>query len=280
MLVATAIDAKTEKKVPGRAAAAAEAQPAAVAAERLVGIAGRRAGRQGTRSANWPRRWRRPRSPPSPSSPRGRCSRPSSASKVDWFGLMPMFALTVLLSWAVLVPSKIRERRKGGAGHLDDDVRRGRGRSRRVLARRVGAADDRPRRVAAAADRVVPRRGRSRHAGDDRAPGRLHGVLRAVALAMTTWSDHTRRRRKERFSLGRCSSPGWSPSCCGSAGTSSSTLRSAGLHAGGPGRHGRSRANGQPVDAAAAAATETPATGICVTPTRGIPTHKAKGLSP
>ena len=31
---------------------------------------------------------------------------------VDWFGLMPMFGLTVMMSWAVLVPGKIRERRR------------------------------------------------------------------------------------------------------------------------------------------------------------------------
>src|SRR4051794_12402696 len=35
---------------------------------------------------------------------------------VDWFRLLPMYALTVLASWAVLVPTKVGERKKGRGG--------------------------------------------------------------------------------------------------------------------------------------------------------------------
>jgi hypothetical protein len=122
--------------------------------------------------------------------------------KVDWFGLIPMFALTVLLSWAVLVPSKFRERRRGGAGTW----------TLMFVGALVGLAafwlegwalptivrDGSP----------APPPNESYWAGWMQAPpGTIehlvgYTALFALALGFTGWSDQTRRRRRERFTLG------------------------------------------------------------------------------
>ncbi|HJZ91394.1 MAG TPA: serine/threonine-protein kinase [Gemmataceae bacterium] len=122
--------------------------------------------------------------------------------KVDWFGLMPMYALTVLLSWAVLVPSKLRERRKRGPGAWP----------LMFLGAAVGLAAfwlegwSLPTLVPDGA--VAPPANESYLAGAIRAaPGTVehligYTVFFALAMGMMSWGDHTRRRRKERFSLG------------------------------------------------------------------------------
>lgn len=121
-------------------------------------------------------------------------------SKVDWYGLMPMYALTVLLSWAVLLPGKLKERKKRGKGTW--------------LMALVGAA------VGLGAfwlegwslptlsGSVAPPANESYLAGAIRATSgtmeHLIGyvLMFSLALGLMSWHDHTRRRRKDRFSLG------------------------------------------------------------------------------
>jgi eukaryotic-like serine/threonine-protein kinase len=121
-------------------------------------------------------------------------------TKVDWFGLMPMFAITVLLSWAVMIPGKISERKK----------RRG-GWARMGLGAVVGLAAfwlagwSLPQAVADGA--AIPA-SESYLAGTVQAsPGTIehligYVLLFSLALGMSAWTDYTRRRRKERFTLG------------------------------------------------------------------------------
>ena len=123
-------------------------------------------------------------------------------SKVEWFGLLPMFALTVLLSWAVLVPSKVRERRRGGAGHW----------TLMMFGALIGLAAfwlegwELPKIVPPSSP--PPPAAESYLAGAVRAtPGTIehligYTVFFALALGLTRWSDNTRRRRRERFTLG------------------------------------------------------------------------------
>jgi hypothetical protein len=119
---------------------------------------------------------------------------------VDWFGLMPMFALTVLLSWAVLVPGKIRERRRPALGTW----------MMMLIGVGIGLAafwlDGWT--LPTLVHDVAPPANESYLAGAVRAEGgsmeHLIGymVMFGLALGMMSWNDHTRRRRKDRFSLG------------------------------------------------------------------------------
>ena len=122
--------------------------------------------------------------------------------QVEWFKLMPMFAITVLLSWAVLVPSKARERYKGRGGAWP----------RMALGALIGLAAfwlegwALPAVVPDGA--AAPPPTESYLAGTVQAPPgtveHLVGyvLLFALALGVTGWADYVRRRRKERFSLG------------------------------------------------------------------------------
>jgi eukaryotic-like serine/threonine-protein kinase len=123
-------------------------------------------------------------------------------NKVDWYGLLPMFALTVLLSWAVLIPSKMRERRKGGAGTW---LMMGFGALIGLCAFWLeGWALP----TIVPVGGVAPPANESYLAGALRAtPGTIEHLVGfvlffAFALGMTRWSNTARRRRKERFSLG------------------------------------------------------------------------------
>jgi hypothetical protein len=123
-------------------------------------------------------------------------------SRVDWYGLIPMYALTVLLSWAVLVPSKVRERKKGRGGAWP----------RMALGALIGVAAfwlegwALPTVVGDGA--VAPPANESYLAGAVRAaPGTIEHLVGyvaffALALGLTSWSDYARRRRRERFTLG------------------------------------------------------------------------------
>ena len=121
--------------------------------------------------------------------------------KVEWFGLMPMFGLTVLLSWAVLVPSKLAERRKGRGGAWP----------RMALGALIGLAafwfEGWALPTIVSDSSAIPAN-ESYLAGNLRAaPGAVehligYVLLFAVAMVTASWSDYARRRRKERFSLG------------------------------------------------------------------------------
>jgi eukaryotic-like serine/threonine-protein kinase len=122
-------------------------------------------------------------------------------TKVDWYGLIPMYALTCLLSWAVLVPSKARERKKGRGGAWP----------RMALGALIGLAvfwlQGWTFPTAVPAGTVVPDN-ESYLAGAVRAaPGTIehlvgYVLLFALALGVPNWSDYVRRRRRERFTLG------------------------------------------------------------------------------
>lgn len=120
---------------------------------------------------------------------------------VNWYGLMPLFGLTVLLSWAVLVPTKWKERKRDRLGFWP----------RAALGVLVG--------VAAfwlegwSFPTVVPNgvsvpANESYLAGTVRAaPGAMEHLIGyplffALALGVYSWADCSRRRRRERFSLG------------------------------------------------------------------------------
>jgi hypothetical protein len=121
--------------------------------------------------------------------------------RVNWPGLLPMYALTVLLAWAVLIPSKARERTKGGAGFWP----------RFALGALVGLAAfwlegwAFPTTVAHGA--TVPAN-ESYLGGTVRAaPGTVnhlvgYTLMFGLALGVIGWHDYARRRRKEWFSLG------------------------------------------------------------------------------
>lgn len=121
---------------------------------------------------------------------------------VEWFMLMPMYALTVLLSWAVLVPSKARERSKGRGGAWP----------RMALGALIGLSafwlDGWSLPAIVPDGAVAPPPEQSYLAGAVRAaPGTVehlvgYVLLFALALGVTGWADYVRRRRKERFSLG------------------------------------------------------------------------------
>ncbi|HKA07567.1 MAG TPA: serine/threonine-protein kinase [Gemmataceae bacterium] len=121
--------------------------------------------------------------------------------KVDWFGLLPMFALTAVLSWAVLIPSKMRERRRGGAGHW---TMMGFG----VLVGLAAFWLEGWALPTIVSNGVAPPAEESYLAGTVRASqGTVEHLIGytlffALALGMTKWSDNTRRRRRERFTLG------------------------------------------------------------------------------
>lgn len=123
------------------------------------------------------------------------------ANRVDWYGLIPMFGLTVLLSWAVLVPGRWWERRKKGPGFWPMAL--------------AGSAVG----LAAfwlegwALPTLVPD-GSSAPAAEAylagavrAAPGTIEHLIGyvlffALALGLTAGTLSTRRRRKDRFSLG------------------------------------------------------------------------------
>jgi hypothetical protein len=122
-------------------------------------------------------------------------------SRVDWYGLMPMYALTVLLSWAVLLPSKLRERRRHGVGTWP----------MMFLGAGIGLAAfwlegwSFPTLVSAGSP--APPDAESYLAGSVRATPAMvqhligYTAMFAVALGLLSWGDNTKRRRKDRFSL-------------------------------------------------------------------------------
>jgi serine/threonine protein kinase len=122
--------------------------------------------------------------------------------QVEWFKLIPMFALTVLLSWAVMIPSKVRERKKGRGGAWP----------RMAFGALIGLAAFwlegwvLPTVVPDGA--VAPPANESYLGGAVRAtPGTVehligYVLLFSLAMGVTGWADYVRRRRKERFSLG------------------------------------------------------------------------------
>jgi len=124
------------------------------------------------------------------------------ANQVEWFKLVPMFALTVLLSWAVMIPNKARERKKGRGGAWP----------RMAFGALIGLAAfwlegwALPTVVPDGA--VAPPANESYLGGAVRAaPGTVEHLLGyvllfALAMGVTGWADYVRRRRKERFSLG------------------------------------------------------------------------------
>jgi hypothetical protein len=121
--------------------------------------------------------------------------------KVNWLGLLPMYALTVLLSWAVLVPSKVGERKKGATGFWP----------RFALGALVGLAAfwlEGWALPTAVTDGAGVPANESYLGGTVRAtPGTIqhlvgYTLLFGLALGVVSWHDYSRRRRKERFSLG------------------------------------------------------------------------------
>ncbi len=121
--------------------------------------------------------------------------------KVNWYGLMPLYALTVLLSWTVIVPARVREKRKRGAGTW----------RLMLLGAGVGLAAfwlegwSLPNFVP---DGSTAPPEEAYLAGAVRAtPGAIdhlagYMALFALAMGMTSWGDSARRKRRERFSLG------------------------------------------------------------------------------
>ncbi len=122
--------------------------------------------------------------------------------RVDWSNLMPLFCLTVLISWAVLVPAKLLERGKKGVGYWP----------MMVLGAGVGLTAfwldgwTLPQ-IVTSAEASIPAE-ESYFAGYVRAiPGTMehligYGLLFGFGLGLTKWSDYANRRRKDRFSLG------------------------------------------------------------------------------
>jgi eukaryotic-like serine/threonine-protein kinase len=123
------------------------------------------------------------------------------AGQVDWFKLLPMYALTVLMSWAVLVPTKATERRKGRGGAWP----------RMALGALIGLAafwlEGWALPVIVSDGSAVPAE-ESYLAGAIRAtPGAVEHLVGYVlffglSMGLIGWNDYARRRRKERFSLG------------------------------------------------------------------------------
>jgi hypothetical protein len=123
------------------------------------------------------------------------------ADRVNWYGLIPMYALTVVLSWAVLVPTRVRERRKKGPGAW----------TMAFFGAAVGLSAfwlEGWALPSLVPDGVQAPPAESYLAGAVRAaPGAVehligYTIFFALALSLTSWSDYGRRRRKERFSLG------------------------------------------------------------------------------
>jgi hypothetical protein len=124
------------------------------------------------------------------------------ADRVEWGNLIPMFGITVMTSWAVLVPAKIRERQRG----------RGTAWARMAFGAMIGLAAfwlagwSLPTIVPDGG--VAPPADESYLGGAVRAgPGTVehligYVLLFSLAMGLTAWSDYARRRRKERFSLG------------------------------------------------------------------------------
>lgn len=122
--------------------------------------------------------------------------------KVDWFNLMPLFVLTVLISWSVLVPAKLLERKKDGMGYWP----------MAVLGLLIGLVafwlDGWTIPSIVPSGSVAPPMEESYLAGNLRAiPGTMEHLIGYVllfgfGLGLTRWSDYASRRRKERFSLG------------------------------------------------------------------------------
>jgi hypothetical protein len=124
------------------------------------------------------------------------------ANQVEWFKLIPMFAVTVLLSWAVMVPSKVRERKKGRGGAWP----------RMAFGALIGLAafwlEGWALPTIVPDGVVAPPANESYLGGAVRAtPGTVehligYVLLFSLAMGVTGWADYVRRRRKERFSLG------------------------------------------------------------------------------
>ncbi|WP_052640215.1 serine/threonine-protein kinase [Zavarzinella formosa] len=122
--------------------------------------------------------------------------------KGDWFNLMPLFCLTVLISWTVLIPAKLLERGRKGLGYWP----------MMVLGTAIGLAafwlDGWTLPSIVPAGSVAPPAEESYFAGNIRAiPGTIehligYMLLFGFGLGLTRWSDYANRRRKERFSLG------------------------------------------------------------------------------
>lgn len=122
--------------------------------------------------------------------------------KVDWFGLMPMYALTVLLTWGVLLPIKMREKKKKGPGFW----------LMAAFGASIGLAafwlDGWSFPTIVPDGAVAPPANESYMAGAIRAaPGtmeHLFGYMAffACALSFGAWNKYAGRRRKERFSIG------------------------------------------------------------------------------
>lgn len=130
--------------------------------------------------------------------------------KVDWYGLMPLYALTVMLSWAVLIPARLREGRRKHTGMWPV----------MILGALVGLAMfwvdgwAIPTLVTEGAN--VPANEAYLAGAVQATPGTIehligYPIFFALAMGMTPWADHARRRRKERFSLG----PVFSVGLCG-----------------------------------------------------------------
>ena len=122
--------------------------------------------------------------------------------RVDWYNLMPLYALTVGLTWAVLVPSKLRERRKRGAGFW----------AMLTLGAAIGFGafwlDGWSLPMIVPDSAAAPPENEAYFAGAVRAlPGSVEHLIGyvaffAAALGLKNWSGYASRRRKERFSLG------------------------------------------------------------------------------
>ena len=122
-------------------------------------------------------------------------------SKVDWFNLMPLFCLTVLISWGVLLPAKMVEKNRKGLGYWPT----------MFLGCLIGLAAfwldgwSLPKLLGSGSVAPVEE---SYFAGAVRAtPGTVEHLIGYVlmfgfGLGLTKWSDHANRRRKSRFSLG------------------------------------------------------------------------------
>lgn len=121
---------------------------------------------------------------------------------VNWYSLMPMYALTVLLTWAVLVPGKLREGKWRGLGMW----------TMMLVGAGIGVAafwlDGWSFPTLVTNGSVAPPANEAYLAGTVRAdPGVMdhligYIVLFAAALGMMSWHDHTKRRRKDWFSVG------------------------------------------------------------------------------
>lgn len=121
--------------------------------------------------------------------------------RVDWFNLMPLFCLTVMISWGVLIPAKLMEKGKKGLGYWPT----------MLLGSMIGLTAfwldgwSLPKLVTGS---MAPPAEEAYFAGAVRAlPGTIehlvgYVLLFAFGLGLTKWSNYANRRRKERFSLG------------------------------------------------------------------------------